>query len=63
MNVYLPGSVAVARTKIFKMASGSHFEYSFSFIKSSFIMTFGKNFPIQVPDDSVFANFSNFLEE
>ena len=29
MDVYLPGSVAVARTKIFKMASDSHFEYFF----------------------------------
>ena len=26
MGVYLPGSVAIARTKIFKMASDSHFE-------------------------------------
>ena len=29
MCVYLPGSAAVARTKIFKMASGSHFELFF----------------------------------
>ena len=29
MGVYLPGFTAIARTKIFKMASGSHFELLF----------------------------------
>ena len=39
-----------------------------SFINKIFIfheteMKFGKNLPIQVLDDSVFANFSNYFEE
>ena len=29
MGVYLPGSAVVAETKIFKIASGSHFEIFF----------------------------------
>ena len=65
MGMYLPGSLAVAWTKIFKMAPGSHFEYSF--ISQIFIfyeteMKFSDNLQIQVLNDSIFANFFNNLE-
>ena len=67
MSVYLPGSVTVTETKIFKMASGSgHFELFFIHKILIFRVTKIKNgddLPIQWLNDLVFANFNNHFED
>ena len=63
MDVYLPGSVAVAqrysRWHPAAILNNSFIHKIFIFHETE--MKFGDNLPNQVPNDSIFANFSYYM--